>query len=109
MAAHARVLELRRALYAVLAAAAQCTAPFVLVLDTTIVTVALPLIGRELGFSPATLHWVLASYALVLAVCCYLVGAWATCSGIGGRSWPAADCSRPPRWSEAWPPPPGCY
>ena len=42
-----------------------CTAPFVLVLDTTIVTVALPSIGRELGFSPATLHWVLASYALV--------------------------------------------
>jgi EmrB/QacA subfamily drug resistance transporter len=42
-----------------------CAAPFVLVLDTTIVTVALPWIGRDLGFSPATLHWVLASYALV--------------------------------------------
>jgi EmrB/QacA subfamily drug resistance transporter len=42
-----------------------CAAPFVLVLDTTIVTVALPSIGRDLGFSTATLHWVLASYALV--------------------------------------------
>ena len=37
-----------------------CVAPFVLVLDTTIVTVALPSIGRDLGVSPATLHWVLA-------------------------------------------------
>ena len=42
-----------------------CVAPFVLVLDTTIVTVALPSIGHELGFSAATLHWVLAGYALV--------------------------------------------
>jgi EmrB/QacA subfamily drug resistance transporter len=42
-----------------------CAAPFVLVLDTTIVTVALPSIGRDLGFSTATLHWALASYALV--------------------------------------------
>jgi EmrB/QacA subfamily drug resistance transporter len=51
----------RRLVLAVLSAA-----PFVLVLDTTIVTVALPSIGRDLGFPPATLHWVLASYALVL-------------------------------------------
>jgi Major Facilitator Superfamily len=55
-----QVATRRRLVLAVL-----CAAPFVLVLDTTIVTVALPSIGRDLGFSTATLHWVLASYALV--------------------------------------------
>jgi EmrB/QacA subfamily drug resistance transporter len=55
-----RAATRRRLVLAVL-----CAAPFVLVLDTTIVTVALPSIGRDLGFSTATLHWVLASYALV--------------------------------------------
>jgi MFS family permease len=35
-----------------------------LVVDTSIVNVALPDIGRELGFSSATLSWVVTAYAL---------------------------------------------
>jgi EmrB/QacA subfamily drug resistance transporter len=42
-----------------------CTAPLVLVLDTTIVAVALPSIADDLGFSDADVGWVLTSYALV--------------------------------------------
>lgn len=38
---------------------------FMLVVDTTIVNVALPDVGRELGFSTAGLTWVITSYALV--------------------------------------------
>jgi EmrB/QacA subfamily drug resistance transporter len=42
-----------------------CTAPLVLVLDTTIVTVALPTIAVDLGFSDTGVGWVLTGYALV--------------------------------------------
>ena len=40
------------------------TAQFVLVLDITIVTVALPTIQRELGFAQAELQWLVTGYAL---------------------------------------------
>jgi EmrB/QacA subfamily drug resistance transporter len=43
-----------------------CIAPFVAVLDTTIMTIALPSIGREMNFSPATIQWVITSYSLSL-------------------------------------------
>jgi EmrB/QacA subfamily drug resistance transporter len=42
-----------------------CSASFVVVLDTGIVTVALPTIGRDLGISTGGLQWVLVSYSLV--------------------------------------------
>jgi MFS family permease len=41
-----------------------CTAQFVVVLDATIVAVALPAIRRSLGFDAAGLQWVLTAYAL---------------------------------------------
>ena len=40
------------------------TAQLMLVLDTTVVNVALPRIGSDLGFGPASLSWVLNAYAL---------------------------------------------
>ena len=40
------------------------TAQFVLVLDITIVTVALPTIQRELGFEQAELQWLVTGYAM---------------------------------------------
>jgi MFS family permease len=43
-----------------------CVAQFVVVLDVTIVTTALPAIRTALGFSPAGLPWVITAYALVL-------------------------------------------
>src|SRR3954465_4687233 len=45
-----------------------CTAVFMLLLDITVVSVALPSIQRELHASLAALQWVSAAYALVLAV-----------------------------------------
>ena len=45
-----------------------CTAVFMLLLDITIVSVALPSIQREFRASLADLQWVSAAYALVLAV-----------------------------------------
>jgi len=43
-----------------------CVAPFVAVLDTTIMTIALPSIRRDMDFSPATIQWVITSYSLSL-------------------------------------------
>src|SRR3954462_376820 len=45
-----------------------CTAVFMLLLDITVVSVALPSIQRELEASLSDLEWVSAAYALVLAV-----------------------------------------
>jgi EmrB/QacA subfamily drug resistance transporter len=45
-----------------------CTAAFMLLLDITVVSVALPSIQRDLGASLPDLQWVSAAYALVLAV-----------------------------------------
>ena len=45
-----------------------CTATFMLLLDVTVVSVALPSIQRELHASLPDLQWVIDAYALVLAV-----------------------------------------
>src|SRR5690242_13629082 len=45
-----------------------CTAAFMLLLDITVVSVALPSIQRDLHASLPDLQWVSAAYALVLAV-----------------------------------------
>src|SRR5687768_3516669 len=42
-----------------------CVAQFVVVLDATIVTTALPAIRQTLGFTDAGLQWVFTAYALV--------------------------------------------
>src|SRR4029077_19015529 len=52
-----------------------CTAAFMLLLDITIVSVALPSIQRDLGASLPDLQWVSAAYALVLAVLLLPAGA----------------------------------
>src|SRR6516164_1315704 len=41
-----------------------CAAQFMVILDMTVVTVALPSIGRSLGFAPADLQWVVTAYLL---------------------------------------------
>jgi MFS family permease len=41
-----------------------CAASFLAVVDTTIVTIALPSIRRALGFSPDGAQWILNAYAL---------------------------------------------
>lgn len=42
-----------------------CTAQFIVVLDLLVVTVALPVIGHDLGFTDAGLAWVINAYGLV--------------------------------------------
>jgi EmrB/QacA subfamily drug resistance transporter len=42
-----------------------CLAQFMVILDATVVNVALPSIQRDLGFTPASLQWVINSYTLV--------------------------------------------
>src|SRR5882724_1370504 len=39
-------------------------AQFMVVLDVTVVNVALPSIGKDLGFAPADLQWVITAYVL---------------------------------------------
>jgi hypothetical protein len=41
-----------------------CLASFIAVVDTTIVSIALPSIRRELGFTGADAQWILNGYAL---------------------------------------------
>src|SRR3954451_25058196 len=41
-----------------------CAAQFMVVLDITVVNVALPSIGRALDFAPADLQWVVTAYVL---------------------------------------------
>ena len=47
-----------------MALALLCVAQFVVVLDVTIVAVALPTIGADLGMGPARLEWIIAAYGL---------------------------------------------
>ncbi|HEX3805231.1 MAG TPA: MFS transporter [Gaiellaceae bacterium] len=60
---------------------AVCIATFMLLLDITIVNVALPAIERALKASFSDLQWVVDAYALALAVCVLTAGALADLFG----------------------------
>src|SRR3954454_19764221 len=60
---------------------AVCTATFMLLLDITIVNVALPPIQRALDASFSQLQWVIDAYALTLATCVLTAGALADLFG----------------------------
>jgi MFS family permease len=47
--------------------AVACVAQFMVVLDVSIVNVALPSIGRDLSYSPTGLQWVVNAYVLTFA------------------------------------------
>lgn len=51
-----------------------CVAQFVVVLDATIVAIALPAIQQDLGFSQADLQWVISAYTLVFGGFLMLAG-----------------------------------
>ena len=51
-----------------------CTASFIAVVDTTIVSIALPSMRRELGFSGADAQWILNGYALAFGGLLLLLG-----------------------------------
>ena len=60
-------------------------AQLLVVIDVSIVTLALPAIERGLGFSLAGLQWVISGYALAFGGFRCLAGGWPTCWA-GGRS-----------------------
>ncbi|WP_246258228.1 DHA2 family efflux MFS transporter permease subunit [Amycolatopsis anabasis] len=59
-----------------------CLGSFVVILDATIVSVALPDVRTELGFSPAALPWVVNAYTLAFAGFLLLGG---RCADVFGR------------------------
>ncbi len=88
-----------------LALALIATAQFVLVLDITIVTVALPMIQRELGFQQAELQWLVASYALAFGGFLLLAGGAADLFGrrrLGEAPTPSATTLSSDRVQCGW-------
>src|SRR3954471_12106837 len=51
-----------------------CVAQFVVVLDATIVAIALPAIGADLGLGDAGLGWLMTGYTLVFGGCLIAAG-----------------------------------
>jgi len=60
-----------------------CSSLFIVGLDSTVVTVALPVIGHDLHASVAGLQWIIDGYVLVLA--CLLMLSGATADRVGRR------------------------
>jgi MFS family permease len=52
-----------------------CVAQFMVILDVSVVNVALPSIGRDLHYSPVGLQWVVNAYVLTFAGF-LLLGEW---------------------------------
>src|SRR5215210_5740451 len=61
-------------MYPRMALAVLCVASFLAVVDTTVVTIALPSIRQALGLSPGSAQWVLNAYALVFGGLLLLFG-----------------------------------
>src|SRR4051812_50214959 len=51
-----------------------CVAQFVVVLDATIVAIALPAVQADLGLSTTTLEWVITAYTLTFGGCLLAAG-----------------------------------
>ena len=73
-------------------------AQLMVVLDGTIVNIALPYIKADLGISSANLTWVVTGYALAAACCCWAVASATSTAAGGSSSW--AWWSSP--WRPAW-------
>jgi len=75
-------------------------AQFMVILDATVVNVALPSIARSLGFAAGGLQWVVTAYVLASGGLVLLGGRAADVAGAGSSS-PGWRCSRPRRWPVA--------
>ena len=71
-----------------------CVAQFMVILDLSIVNVALPSIQSSLGFSSPDLQWVVDAYAITFAGFLMLGGRAADRFGQRRCSWPRCCCSR---------------
>ena len=86
---------------------AVCTATFMLLLDITVVNVALPDIQRSLHSSFSDLQWVVDAYSLTLAAFLLTAGVSGTCTAAEPSS-PVGSSSSASSWSVASPPPRRC-
>jgi MFS family permease len=85
-----------------------CLAQFMVILDVSIVNVALPAIHQALGFSTTGLQWVVNAYTLTFAGFSCWVAAAPTSWAATACSSPAPRCFRSPRWRARWPAPAAC-
>jgi MFS family permease len=86
-----------------IALALLCMAQFMVVLDASIVNVALVSIGEALKFSPENLSWVVNAYVLTFGGFLLLGGRLGDLWDGGASSSPACCSSPPPRWWAASP------
>ena len=91
--------ERRRWLVLAVTVAAQ----FMVIVDVSVVNVALPAIKHDLHFSQDDLQWVITAYAILFGGTLLLAGASPICSGAGGCSWPAWRYSPSARCFPGWP------
>ncbi len=61
-------------------------AQLMVVLDSTIVNIALPSAQQALGFPNSDRQWVVTAYALDSAACCWWAAGSATCTAASGSS-----------------------
>ena len=76
-----------------------CAGMLMIVLDATIVNVALPSIQEDLNFSQANLAWVVNAYLIPFGGLLFWPAGSATCSGSAASSSSASRSSRSPRRS----------
>jgi MFS family permease len=81
---------------------ASCIAIFMLLLDVTIVNVALPSIERDLGADFSDLQWVIDAYALTLAGLMLAAGSLADMVGRRLVFMLGLGSSRLRRWPAGW-------
>jgi MFS family permease len=78
-----------------------CLSLLVIVVDTTIVNVALPTFARDLHASSSGLQWIVDAYTLTFAALLLLAGAIADRYGRQRGLWSAASAWRSARWRAA--------
>ena len=80
-----------------------CVGQLMIVLDATVVNVALPTIQRDLHFSQSSLAWVINAYLITFGGSCYWPVASAISSARRRCSSRVSRLSPWPRWCADWP------
>jgi MFS family permease len=80
-----------------------CLAQFMVILDVSVVNVALPSIRDDLGFSVVDLQWVVNAYTITFAGFLLLGGRAADLLGPSGCCSPGSCCSLRRLWPVACP------
>ncbi|WJH34481.1 hypothetical protein N6H14_32515 [Paenibacillus sp. CC-CFT747] len=81
-----------------------CLAQFMVIMDTSIIGVALPAIKEALGYSQDSLQWIFNAYVIFLGASCSLADAYLIC--LASKECSCWDFSFFP-WLLCWPVLPG--